>query len=235
MGFPVLIHHLWSNAWIKAHSTLSYASLIFVAIKLIWQELLVWRPWNISWEMSMLSVIKQPATKSDCVFEICVGRQHFNIWHNTFEMILYPTLDRLIGCSSVIFVGLSIFGIKQMFVQPGIQFSCSQKIIHQIKKVLLYDGSWVLKEKAVMPSRPGAFFGCIMNKDVLTSSSDGGLINHWFIWWVIFSGTSCKNSSNSVGHMQLSKSSKYPTATFQLFYVMLSIVHRLHVDPQFYS
>ena len=64
----------------------------------------------------MLSEINLPATKANFVSEISFGRQPFNLWRKTFEIILYPTLQRLIGRNSVVLVGLSVFGIRHIFV-----------------------------------------------------------------------------------------------------------------------
>lgn len=82
----------------------------------IWHALLTCNPWNISYAIRMLYEISLPATKPISFSERSVGRHVFNLWHNTLDMILYPILQRLIGRSSVILVGLSVFGMRQIFV-----------------------------------------------------------------------------------------------------------------------
>ena len=134
---------LWRNAWIKAHSTLSHDLFmsVLIAINFFWHDLLVLRPWNISWAKRILSEIKRPTTKPVGVFQIRVGRQLFNLWHNTLDIILYPTLQRLIDHNFVNRVGLYLWyqaGI--CWVQSDIKFSRSKRNIHQIKKVLFNEG-----------------------------------------------------------------------------------------------
>lgn len=70
-----------------------------------------------------LPEINHPAMKIDCVSDISIGRHHFNLWHNTLEMILYLILHRLISRSFVILVGLCVFGIKYIFVMFNLAFN----------------------------------------------------------------------------------------------------------------
>ena len=135
--------------------------------------------------MRLLVEINLPGTKADCVSEISEGRQAFNLWHNTLDIILYPTLHKLIGLSSVIFVGLSILGIKQIFIIFNLASS-----FPKIKKLmttscksffLLYAKSVRKIELSFHPVHE-LFSGCIINMTCSISSSVPSLINRWFIW-----------------------------------------------------
>lgn len=57
-----------------------------------------------------------PAIKTNWVSEINFGRHLLNRWHNIFKMILYLTLHKLIGLSSLILVSLFVLGIRHIFV-----------------------------------------------------------------------------------------------------------------------
>lgn len=63
-----------------------------------------------------LSVISRFATKSYCVSEMILGSIRFSLVDKTLDIILYLTLQRLIGQNSVIETGMSVFGIKHMLV-----------------------------------------------------------------------------------------------------------------------
>ena len=109
---------LWRRTFIKSHSTQSYALLIsvLIAINLFWHDLLVLNSWKISWTIIISSEMNLPDTNAYCVSDISLGRHDFNLWHKILEMILYPTLQRLLGLSSIILVGCSVLGIMHMFV-----------------------------------------------------------------------------------------------------------------------
>ncbi|CAA7050032.1 unnamed protein product [Microthlaspi erraticum] len=79
----------------------------------------------------------------------------------------------MIGRSSVILLGLPVFGIKHMWVI----FNLSSNVL-DVRKLFTYmiissltmcHERW--KNKAVIPSGPDAFSGCIINKASRTSAS----------------------------------------------------------------
>ena len=155
-----------------------------MGINLSWHDLLFLKPWNISWAMRILSEINLLCTKADWVSEISEGRQAFNLWHKIFYIILYPTLHKLISLSSVILVGLSILGIKQMLVIFNLvsSFPVTKKILNISSKSFFIVCQECWKNRAVNPSDPRAFYGCIINMTCLIWSSVAVLINRWFIW-----------------------------------------------------
>lgn len=54
--------------------------------------------------------------KANYVSEISEGKEAFNLWHKTLDIILYSKLHKFIGLSSVILIALSVLGITQIFV-----------------------------------------------------------------------------------------------------------------------
>uniref|UniRef100_A0A0D3CQY2 Uncharacterized protein n=1 Tax=Brassica oleracea var. oleracea TaxID=109376 RepID=A0A0D3CQY2_BRAOL len=78
------------------------------------------------------------------------------------------------GLNSVILLGRTVFGMRQILVifilsseYPVLKNSLT---IFVISDLIIDQDCW--KNKTVIPSGPGAFSGCIMNKADLTSSSD---------------------------------------------------------------
>ena len=146
------------RAWMKSHSTLSYALLmsVLIAIYFSWHALLVRKPWNISWAIRILSDINLPATNADWVYEMREGRHVFKRRHKTFEIILYSTLHRLIGSSSVIFVGLSVFGITQMLVIFNLESITpeTRKLFNISPKSSLIICQKCWNKRVVIPSSP---------------------------------------------------------------------------------
>ena len=124
--------------------------------------------------INILSEISLPETKADSVSDTSCGNSLFSRWQSTFEIILYPTLHRLMGRNSVILLGRTVFGMRQILVI----FILSSKYsvlknsltILVISDLIIEQDCW--KNKDVFSSGPGPFSGCIMNKADLTSSSD---------------------------------------------------------------
>ena len=160
---------------------------ILIAINLFWHDLLVLSSWNISWAIRILSEINLPGTNADCVSDICLGRHDFNLWHETLEMILYHTLQRLINLSSVILVGHSVLGIMQIFVllSRGSISLVTKKLLTRSSKSFLIIGKECWKKIVVIPFGPRAFPVCIFNIARLTSSFVAFLNKIWFMWKVI--------------------------------------------------
>lgn len=158
---------------INSHSILSYVLLIsvLIAINLYWHDLFVSIPLNISCAIKILSEIKRP-TKDGWVSYTSFDRQLFRLWYKTLEIILYPTLQRLISPSYVILIGLSIFGIKQIFVVFNLvsSFLVWKKVFTKLSmsSLIIYQACW--KKKVVIPSSPGTFSEYIINNSSRTSS-----------------------------------------------------------------
>lgn len=162
--------------------------MVFMAINLFWYDLLVLNTWNISWALKILYEINFPAIKAD--FDISVGSHAFNLWHNTLEMILYHTLQKFIGLSSIILASLSVLGIKQMFVMFNLVsiFPWDQEIIDHIKHVLLYN-TIVLEEQFCHSIRPMSFLW-VYHKQILSNyppSQSWSTSNSFDKWWLVWS------------------------------------------------
>ena len=84
-------------------------------------------------------------------------------------------------------------------IEPWIYLPSNQKIINQVKQILFNNRLRMLEKRAVIPSGPGAFFGCIINKARFTSSSVALLNKIWFIWGVIVGVISLSKSGGGGG------------------------------------
>jgi hypothetical protein len=64
----------------------------------------------------MLSVISLPGIKALWELEMITGNTPLSLLAKTLEIILYKTLQRLIGRKSVTQTGLGTFGIKAILI-----------------------------------------------------------------------------------------------------------------------
>ena len=102
----------------NGHSILSYAFLMssFNASDPFFPFFRVCMAWRVSYANRTLPVMSLPGTKALWVGEITERRIYFKRLAKTLEIILYITLQRLIGWKSDIFSGCLTFGINTIFV-----------------------------------------------------------------------------------------------------------------------
>lgn len=115
-------------------------------------KLFFFSPWNISWAINILSEIWWHETKAVYASDINFERIRFNHWHNTFEIIVYLTLHKLIGRNFGHTVRFSRFLNKTYIcqIETLIKIIRSKKIVNHINYISLNYRPWLLTKRKLL-------------------------------------------------------------------------------------
>jgi hypothetical protein len=113
--------------------------------------------------MRILSVICLSAMKALYASEIICGKIPFSLLTITFDIILYKTLQKLIGRKLTMDTGDFIFGMRAIWVKL-IPLRIFPELIAEVTARVTSPPTmcqFFWKNKAFIPSGPGALRGCI--------------------------------------------------------------------------